>query len=157
MIKALTLDLVTSWKTSSNDRLEIKLNQKEHALLAAKLFTYEISNDATGLITSWQLNPNTIKQEYRSYVEMPNLSTVADSFTDDAMAVGYKAADTLMEKMSAITRELWAHHDKLEAIKAQRAEHNLNSKVRLADRKNAEMQTKIAEEEHENKEAMAKG
>ena len=31
-IEALSFDLVTSWETSSNDRLEIKPNRKEHAL-----------------------------------------------------------------------------------------------------------------------------
>ena len=50
-IEALSLDLVTSWKTSSNDRLDIKLNRKEHALLAAELFM--MSEAAAGLIASW--------------------------------------------------------------------------------------------------------
>ena len=75
------------------------------------------------------------------------------------MAAGYKAAAALMEIIEAITGDLWAHHDKLETTKAQHAEHNLNSKIRIADRQNAEMQQKIAEEEQENKDVtvMAKG
>ena len=67
--------------------------------------------------------------------------------------------DSLLEIMKAITCDLWAHHDKLEleAIKNQQAEHTPNSKSRKSNRKNAEMQKKIAEEERENKEVMAKG
>ena len=154
-IKALSLDLVASWKTSSNNRLEIKLNRKEHALLAAELFM--MSKATAGLIVLWQLNPRLIKREYGAYIEMPKLRTVCNRFTADVMIVGFKAADLLLEIMEAITRDLWAHHDTLEAIKAQRAEHKLNSKIRKADRKNAEMQKKITEEEQENKEVMAKG
>ena len=38
-----------------------------------------------------------------------------------------------MEMMGRIARNLWAHRDKLEAVKAQRAEHKLklNSKIRI--------------------------
>ena len=64
---------------------------------------------------------------------MPKLSTVVDHFTDSVMAVGYKAADSLMEIVGRITRALWTHRDKLEAVKAQRAENKLklNSKTRI--------------------------
>ena len=47
-IKALSLDLVTFRKTSLNNRLEIKLDRKEHALLAVELFM--TSDKAAGLI-----------------------------------------------------------------------------------------------------------
>ena len=63
---------------------------------------------------------------------MPKLSLVVDCFMNNAMAVGYTTAEFLMEKMAAITRDLRAHHDKMETIKAQRVKHKLNSKIRMA-------------------------
>ena len=85
-IEPLLLDLVTSWITSSRDRLEIKLNQKEHALLAAEMFM--MSEAAAGLIVSWKLNPRSIKREYHAYIKMPKLSTIYGRITDCVMVVG---------------------------------------------------------------------
>ena len=76
---------------------------------------------------------------------------------NDALAVAFKSADTLHELMEAITRTLWTHYERQEAIKALRAEHKLNKKIIAEGKKNADMQKKIAETERENKEALAKG
>ena len=81
-VEAFLLDLVMPRKTSSNNCLEIKLSQKEHALLSAELFM--ISNEAAGLTVTWRLNSNSIKREYQAYCPFGMNKIIFSVFTVNA-------------------------------------------------------------------------
>ena len=127
MLETISMDMVASQKASLRNLLEIKLDQKELPLLVAQLFLH--SEGEKLLIGLWGLNPNIAFKHCALHVEMPKPSTAQYCLNTDVLTVAYKSAGSLNELMEAIICNLWTHHEKLEAIKAQRAGHKLHWKI----------------------------
>ena len=84
---------------------------------------------------------------------MPRPSTPGNRTNNDALAVTYQVADSLLELMEITTHNMWANHKNLERIWAQHAGHKLEEE----SKHNAKMQKKIAEVKRDNKESLTKG
>ena len=154
-LQAFSLLLVICYKKCALNVHNVGLNDMELALLGTQLFLK--SKEAKELITSCWYFPDFSKMGtlYRKHIGMPAIPN--NRLGDGGFAVATMVSRSLQVLMTAVTQELWDHHDTLDEIRQQRAECKKTKKMLADAKRNREMERRIAEQERETKEALGRG
>ena len=156
--------LVTALLACADPIFNPNLDVDSIALMTVMNLLLQQDEDTEKLFREWkytdkEIDDKAIQAQFkrRNQIYAGRMTKIFKQADEDTTYLSVKAAEDLYEMAEHITVTAWKDNDKKERIKKMNADLKAIAKKDKQNKKNAEMQVRIAAQEEMDKEALAKG